>query len=319
MPPVEVPAANRWARSLRVRGVTQTQICESDLPAPIAEEFREGGSDPCHADSEVAGPQPRDRRRWRRPAGGAPTDEKTQLRLLDLSLSTGAVRKKDDGANTVAQALAAGLCPRSKLSLTGSARLLQAPELARDFASVLEGGAHHLRGVFCEKGELKLFGKLLAEIKDSGLWRSRGQWHEWSIAPEAGQRTTGRMRGEDLQTLEKLPAHRHVLEHLAVLFNAEPLSWWINLYPQGRDMKNFHKDNFGQGITIGASFGATRDLSFRHDSCGDEFAFPQENGDVFAFREGVNRAFLHGMHPLPKSVPDPGPRISVIMMARPRS
>lgn len=314
---IERPATNRWARSSRTRGEVEKQIC--DAHAPFGEGSQERGNNQCLPDSEPTSIQPRDRHRWRRPNDSAPTNEEAQLRLLSLSQSTGAVREKEDDGNAVAQALAAGLCPRSKLSLTGSARLLQSPELARDFTSVLEGGAHHLRGIFCEKGDLKFFGRLLAEIEDSGLWRSRGQRHEWSIAPEGGQRTTGRMKGEDLQTLEKLPAHRHVLEHLAVLFNAEPLSWWINLYPSGRDTKNFHKDNFGQGITIGASFGATRDLSFRHDTCGDEFAFPQQNGDVFAFREGVNKAFLHGMHPLPRSAPDPGPRISVIMMARPRS
>merc|ERR1712117_856642 len=109
---------------------------------------------------------------------------------------------------------------------------------------------------------------------------------------------------------------RYVLEHLAGLFDARPLAWWINLYPTGRDAKNFHKDNFGQNITIGASFGATRNLTFRHAATRDEFHFPQENGDVFAFREKVNSAFLHGMHPLRSNEPELGLRISVIVMGR---
>lgn len=216
-----------------------------------------------------------------------------------------------------------GLCPKSKLSFNSSARLLQAPELANDFASVLQGGAHHLKAIFCGADERKLFEQLRAEVQDSGLWRSR--WglrskdsYEWTIAPEGGQRSTGRLSGEDAVTLAKLPAHSYVLECLASLFDVDPLSWWINLYPSGVDAKNFHKDNFGQNITIGASFGATRNLTFRHSASRDEFHFPQENGDVFAFREQVNNAFLHGMHPLRRGEPDPGPRISVIMMGRAR-
>lgn len=205
------------------------------------------------------------------------------------------------------------------MSLMGSMKLVQVPTLAHDFASVLEGGAHHLRSVFCAADDRGLFGRLKAEIEDSGLWRGRHlDKYERTIAPAGGQRSTGRITGEDALTLAKLPAHRYVLEHLASLFNTKPLSWWINLYPTGRDAKNFHKDNFGQNITIGASFGATRNLTFRHGETRDEFHFSQENGDVFAFREKVNNTFLHGMHPLRATEPDPGPRISVIMMGRAR-
>mmetsp|Transcript_1959 Transcript_1959/g.3975 ORF Transcript_1959/g.3975 Transcript_1959/m.3975 type:complete len:204 (+) Transcript_1959:408-1019(+) len=183
------------------------------------------------------------------------------------------------------------------MSLMSSARLLQAPDLASDFASVLQGGAHHLKSIFCGADDRQLFERLRAELEGSGLWRSRNlDKYEWTIAPEGGQRSTGRINGEDALKLAQLPAHRFVLERLAGLFDARPLSWWINLYPTGRDAKNFHKDNFGQNITIGASFGATRNLTFRHGISGDEFHFPQENGDVFAFREKVNSAFLHGMN-----------------------
>ena len=44
---------------------------------------------------------------------------------------------------------------------------------------------------------------------------------------------------------------------------------------------------------------------------GQEFAFPQSNGDVFAFTEPVNSAFQHAV---PRSVA--GPRISVILWGR---
>jgi len=178
-----------------------------------------------------------------------------------------------------------------------------------------------LKKVFCEPDDKSLFFKLKAEIEDTDLWRTREglrfkDGYEKTIAPAGGQRTTGRITGEDAITLEKLPAHKFVLEHLVTLFDSKLLSWWINLYPSGRDAKKFHKDNFGQNITIGASFGATRNLTFRHAETKEEFHFAQVNGDVFAFREEVNNTFLHGMYALKKTDPDPGPRISVIVMGR---
>merc|ERR1712172_250420 len=68
-------------------------------------------------------------------------------------------------------------------------------------------------------------------------------------------------------------------------------------------------------ITIGASFGAPRELRFKHLETGLEFGFPQSNGDVFAFTEPVNSAFQHC---IPKRAPatSAGPRISVILWGR---
>jgi len=264
-------------------------------------------------ESSAAASTRRDRLRWRQRTADGTSRCGTGQQQCPISKDT-PVSHTDAATCAIA-----GLCPRSKLSLMSSVRLLQAPELAYDFASVLEGGAHHLKSIFCGVDDRKLFDQLRAELEGSGFWRSRKlDKYEWTIAPEDGQRSTGRITGEDAAKLARLPAHRHVLEHLAGLFDARPLAWWINLYPTGRDAKNFHKDNFGQNITIGASFGATRNLTFRHGTARDEFHFPQENGDVFAFREKVNNAFLHGMHALRAAEPDPGPRISVIMMGRVR-
>lgn len=47
-------------------------------------------------------------------------------------------------------------------------------------------------------------------------------------------------------------------------------------------------------MTVGASFGTTRELSFLHEPSGQSFTFPQANGDVFAFDSDVNAKFQHG-------------------------
>ncbi|CAE8678596.1 unnamed protein product, partial [Polarella glacialis] len=68
-------------------------------------------------------------------------------------------------------------------------------------------------------------------------------------------------------------------------------------------------------VTVGASFGASRDLRFKHLETSLEFGFPQGNGDVFAFTEPVNSAFQHC---IPQCTPakSVGPRISVILWGR---
>ena len=47
-----------------------------------------------------------------------------------------------------------------------------------------------------------------------------------------------------------------------------------------------------------------------------EFAFPQSNGDVFAFTEPVNSAFQHCVPRCPTGASGAGPRISVILWGR---
>merc|ERR1719282_2289896 len=65
-------------------------------------------------------------------------------------------------------------------------------------------------------------------------------------------------------------------------------------------------------VTVGVSFGAERELRFKHLETDLEFGFPQRNGDVFAFTTLVNSAFQHC---IPQKMPllSVGPRISVIL------
>jgi alkylated DNA repair dioxygenase AlkB len=60
---------------------------------------------------------------------------------------------------------------------------------------------------------------------------------------------------------------------------------------------------------MGVSFGASRQLEFKHEESNSIFSFPQNNGDVFAFDSEVNKLFMHGV---PKSKKKCDARISVI-------
>lgn len=221
-----------------------------------------------------------------------------------------------------------GLFPRS--SMASAQSLILENSLSNSFHRVLRGGARHLRGVFgSTSGDLGLFEALRTELgRGEGAW-SRGTKGsariKWSVP---GLNGCGLIDGEIVQDLmgEELPAFSFVLRSLSESINADLLSWWVNIYEEGSVGLGFHHDHQSnnQGlrwgrmfdVTAGASFGACRELTFRHAATGREFGFPQANGDIFAFDTQTDLEFLHGIYNEKKRC---GPRISVIMVGKSRN
>jgi hypothetical protein len=54
-------------------------------------------------------------------------------------------------------------------------------------------------------------------------------------------------------------------------------------------------------------------LEFKHDETELKFSFPQNNGDVFAFNNDVNKKFQHGV---PKDIQCRENRISIIVWGK---
>jgi hypothetical protein len=97
----------------------------------------------------------------------------------------------------------------------------------------------------------------------------------------------------------------------AAHFDVDVYASRLNFYPDNTSWKPFHHDSHAyagpgkkEDFTMGASFGATRELVssdflpsansamqvFMHPkSGGQQFSFPQKNGDVFAFDSVVNQ------------------------------
>merc|ERR1711862_167017 len=63
---------------------------------------------------------------------------------------------------------------------------------------------------------------------------------------------------------------------------------------------------------MGLSFGATRELAFRHAKTGELFYVPQTNGMMFYFGRDVNITWQHGVNALPDKEQDGKGRISVV-------
>ena len=110
-----------------------------------------------------------------------------------------------------------------------------------------------------------------------------------------------------------------LITYLLKLFDLTLVDCWVNLYRNGHDCKSWHHDNFHDrtprpNVTIGVSFGESRDLGFQHCTSKKEYRVHQEHGDVFAFDEPFNRTFKHSVPPAPRGQAM-GKRMAVIVWA----
>ena len=123
----------------------------------------------------------------------------------------------------------------------------------------------------------------------------------------------------------QLPTFRRIVRAMAEYFDVDVFAFRCNLYRDGSDWKPYHRDSHAYGndgakedFTMGASFGAERVLSFRHEETGTEFAFPQRQGDVFAFSDDANKEFTHGVPRASSGEQASGLRFSIIAWGRRR-
>ena len=117
-----------------------------------------------------------------------------------------------------------------------------------------------------------------------------------------------------------------IVEGLGNYFDLHIYATRLNFYPDASSWKPFHHDSHAYGgkklredFTVGASFGATRALEFKHERSGHVFGFPQNNGDIFAFTTKVNQQFLHGVPKVTGAKPKHCPRFSIIAWGRRRT
>lgn len=169
--------------------------------------------------------------------------------------------------------------------------------LINDYKHVLDGGCIYLPYFFCDGNDYHLFDSL----KNDLINQSDNTIVQWNNHKKHGS--------PDFSA-----TFNDIVNRMAKHFNVDVLTTRLNYYENGRDWKTFHHDRnafnkkYGN-FTMGASFGSTRALDFKHEESDTIFSFPQNNGDVFAFNDEINKKFVHG---IPKANNNVGERISII-------
>ncbi|KAL7530839.1 hypothetical protein ACHAXR_006738 [Thalassiosira sp. AJA248-18] len=124
------------------------------------------------------------------------------------------------------------------------------------------------------------------------------------------------------------PTFEMVIDRLCEYFNIRKTSIGtrFNWYRDSSDWKPFHHDSAAynphrarsQNITVGVSFGATRELALLRatpQENGEKVKcyFPQMNNGVFSFGRDVNILWKHGVNALAEDEQDGKGRISIIL------
>ena len=178
------------------------------------------------------------------------------------------------------------------------------PELLNDFTTILDGNCIYLPNFFGSSTNYDIIVDLAKDLENnmgSGMvsWSKHFKYENPDFSP----------------------TFRKIVNRMADHFDIEIYHPRLNFYKDGSDWKPFHHDSHAYGnkslredFTMGASFGASRELAILHDKTEQQFRFPQNNGDIFAFTSKVNQLFQHGV---PKSNKiDIGPRFSIIVWGR---
>ncbi len=124
---------------------------------------------------------------------------------------------------------------------------------------------------------------------------------------------------------DALPTLNKIVRALAVYFDIDVFATRLNFYADNSAWKPFHHDSHAyaksagaaEDFTVGVSLGSERELVFKHVESGQQFSFPQRNGDLFAFDSAVNKRFQHGVPRARERIV--GPRFSIIAWGRRRT
>lgn len=170
--------------------------------------------------------------------------------------------------------------------------------------------------LFCNEDDFNIYNELLNEIKqtkkeDEGLWKS---WHG----------DTHLIADDNLNWKNDCKTFCDIIDRLAEYFNMDIQATRLNWYRNSLEWKPFHHDAAAvkphiakkQNITVGVSFGGTRDIAFQHANTKVESTFPLINGATYAFGNQVNKDWRHGIPQLPPEEQNDNGRISIIVWGK---
>jgi len=166
---------------------------------------------------------------------------------------------------------------------------------------------------FCAEEDWDIYYTLIKEMREAQAKGERkSDWISWHEGAHLlSQNPTGSK------------TYHKIVQRIGEYFNAAENNRGtrFNWYRDGSDWKPFHHDSAAfnadraknQNCTIGISFGASRELAFRHAKTGELIYFPQKNGMLFYFGRDANIIWQHGINALPEKEQDGKGRISIIL------
>jgi hypothetical protein len=182
--------------------------------------------------------------------------------------------------------------------------ILEAPDLIVKVNDSIKGGNEVciVKNIIWREN---IFKNLLNEI-DSNVYKL---WHGDSHY----------IADDSLNWKQNSESFNYVINTLCEYFDMTASATRFNLYNDSKEWKPYHHDAAAfkpdkakkQNITIGVSFGLTREISFQHAKSYNRINFPLENGSVYVFGNQVNIDYRHGIPQLKNYVSEK--RISIII------
>lgn len=134
---------------------------------------------------------------------------------------------------------------------------------------------------------------------------------KWGSREHLLPRKIAQFSYEEIQTeLSQMPSLQNVIELFCTQIDVDPknLSFWFNLYEDGKHYTPYHRDSYGCTVyTI--SFGGSRDFLSK-DEGGRVERYKLNDGDLMIFDEEWDRTHMHSV---PKSTTQQDPRISMVI------
>ncbi|CAE7948367.1 unnamed protein product [Symbiodinium sp. KB8] len=193
-----------------------------------------------------------------------------------------------------------------------SMRVITVPASRRYAAPVKHDDVIVVPEFFCKEEDWDTYYTLIKEMRASQANGERkAEWIPWH---EGAHLLSQNPTGSAMYT--------KVVQRMCEYFKAAEgnRGTRFNWYRDGSDWKPFHHDSAAfnearaanQNCTVGISFGASRELAFRHAKTGELIYFPQKNGMLFYFGRDANIIWQHGINALPDPEQDGKGRISII-------
>lgn len=187
-------------------------------------------------------------------------------------------------------------------------------QLLEDYVALLRGNAIYIHNFVCDERDVRLYDQLKAELVAS-------------TGATLSEEGSGLIEWSRHQVLENPTAlsdtFSGIIDMFAEYFDIDVYATRLNYYRDGSQWKPQHHDSHAYGgrkeredFTVGITLGANRSLLFIHTASQQQFAFPQKNGDCFAFTGDVNQTFTHGV---PRVHAPIGDRFSIIAWGRRRT